>query len=152
MSLTQHQKRVLAALFELERRHKRQWWGRDAVGEVVRAGGYHAVIQKRTMLKLSEASLVMLEVESWPADTRRLVFCNCAAYRWGLTDAGRSMAETLSVRWPEDADKRFAWARCHDCHDDDPAEGRTTKGDRFEPRMILDDEDDDPADFWKGRP
>lgn len=153
-SITTHQKRVLAAMLELERAHSRHWWGRDAIGCVVAAGGFHATIQKRTMLALSAAALVFLEVESWPAETRRLVFCSCAAYRWGLTDAGRALAESFAVRCPEDALKRIKSARCHDGHSDDPCEGRTTKGERFVPRgVLLDrDDDDDPADFWKRTP
>lgn len=151
-SLTKHQTRVLAALLALERAHSRRWWGRDAIGCVVGAGGYHGVIQRRTMLALSAASLVLLEVESWPAETRRLVHCNCAAYRWGLTDAGRVIAERLAIRWPADSEKRIKQASYHDLDCDDATEGRTTRGDRFEPRRVLlddDREDDDPADFWK---
>lgn len=151
MKLTTHQKRILAVLLELERRYSWKWWSRDAIGQVVGAGGYHAVIQKRTILLLSGFGLVLLEVESWPSETRKLVHCNCACYRWGLTDAGRTLAETIKVRWPEDAEKRFAWARCDHSNNDDTTEGRTTNGDRFVPKLILDDEeDDDPAESWKG--
>ena len=153
LALTKHQKRILAALLALEQRNDHRWWGRDAIGYLVGAGGYHAVIQKRTMLVLSAESLVLLEVETWPAATRRLVTCNCAAFRWGLTDFGRAIAETISVAWPADAEQRFGWARLYECRHDDTKEGPTTRGDRFEPRSVLferDDEDeDDPADFWK---
>lgn len=149
MKLSAHQKRILAALLELERRFGHRWWGREAIGYVVGAGGFHQVIQTRTMLALSSLSLVLLEVESWPAQTRRLVHCSCAAYHWGLTDAGRSLASSLAVRWPATADDRFRYVAFR--RDDDPCEGRTEKGDRFvRPAIMLDDDDDDPADHWKG--
>lgn len=60
MKLTKHQKRILAALLELERRYSHCWWSRDSIGQVVGAGGYHSVIQKRTILSLSELGLVLL--------------------------------------------------------------------------------------------
>jgi hypothetical protein len=149
--LTAHQQRILAALLELERVHGRRWWGRSAIGCVIHAGGYHTVIQRRTMLALSAVSLVFLEVESWPADTRRLVSCNCAAYRWGLTDAGRAIAETLAVRWPADSAERIRLARWHECSHEDSSEGRTMRGDRFAAAMKAhfdeQEDDDDPADF-----
>lgn len=144
MKLTDHQKRVLSSLLNLERRHVRRWWSREAIGCVVGAGGFHDVIQKRTMLTLSAASLVMLEVESWPKEVRRLVTCNCAAYRWGLTDAGRQAAEAIPIRMTDDAEKRLADAREYECQD--PGEGQTTHGDRFV--SSLDDEID-LAEFWK---
>lgn len=149
--MTDHQKRILAAMLELERRHGLQWWSRDAIGSVVGAGGYHSIIQKRTMLAMSAESFVLLEVESWPAATRKLVRCNCAAYRWGLTEAGRNIAASMSIRWTERAIKAIGTAKVYDCEIDDSLEGRTTKGDRFVPRPVRfrDDEDDDPADFWK---
>lgn len=152
LKLTTHQQRILAALLELERRHTVRWWNRYSIGLVVGEGGCHDVIQKRTMLRLSELSLVLLEVESWPKETRQRVSCNCAAYAWGLSDAGRAVAEALQIRWPKDAETRLAEARYHTHHGDDDAEGQTRRGDRWvSPRLAsdIDDDDHDPADFWK---
>jgi hypothetical protein len=155
MKLTAHQKRILAAMLALETRHKRAWWPREAIGHVVAAGGYHQVIQKRSMLALSGLGLVLLEVESWPREVRQLVHCDCAAYCWGLTDGGRDRATSLvfDIRWPDKAQKAIATATLWLRHRDEPCEGRTTGGDRWQPRRVhelLDDEDDDdPADHWK---
>lgn len=144
-------------LLALEGKHGIRWWNRDAIGSVVQAGGFHNVIQTRTMLKLSDLSLVLLEVESWPKETRQLVACNCAAYTWGLTDAGRSLAETFKIRWtgePEkclDSAKYYGHRGC--IHDN--VEGRTRQGDRWvSPRVAsdIDDDEHDPTDFWKRQP
>jgi hypothetical protein len=152
MKLTKHQQRILAALLELERVHDCRWWSRDAIGCVVAAGGYHQTIQRRSMLTLSTLGLVLLEVESWPREARRLVRCNCAAYTWGLTEVGRTLAASFRIVWPDDAAGRVVDAKYHDCIDiQDPCEGRTVRGDRFVPPELpeMDDDDDDPADAWK---
>lgn len=114
MKLTKHQKRILATLAKMAECLGHQWWGRSAIGEVVAAGGFHAVIQTRTMLKLRELGLVMLERQSWPAEVQALVRCNCGMYHWGLTQAGRELASTIKVAWPSDISDRVRIAACHD--------------------------------------
>lgn len=102
---TKHQKRVLAALLALERTHNHSWWSRDAIGAVVRAGGFHAIIQNNTMDRLREGGLVQWESESWTPEVRSLIRCNCACHNWGLTDEGRAAAESLYIRL-SDADRK----------------------------------------------
>jgi len=141
MKLSKHQTRVLAALFAIQRKHEWRWWGRAAIGEVVKAGGFHDVIQSRTMLRLRELGLVMLERQSWPPDVQRLVRCSCGMWRWGLTQAGAELADTLRVAWPADIDKRLKWAAYHDdwlCTGDGDGHGEL-----FKPPDWGDDDDDD---------
>jgi hypothetical protein len=152
MKLTPHQKRILATLVALESEHFHAWWSREAIGSVVAAGGYHQVIQKRTMLALSELGLVLLEVESWPREVRELVSCVCAAYQWGLTEPGRALAMEIydRTRWTAEARDLIKQARLWIVEKRDaPCEGRTTRGERWQPPAILDTDDDDPAEDWK---
>lgn len=116
MSLTIHQKRVLAALLALERKHDWPWWSRDAIGQVVQAGGYHQTIQRSTMVRLRDAGLVLVEAESWSGETRALVRCGCACHNWGLTEAGRETLEELRIRLSKETLRRID--RCSlDCLD-----------------------------------
>jgi hypothetical protein len=155
MKLTPHQKRILATLVALESEHFHAWWSREAIGSVVAAGGYHQVIQKRTMLALSELGLVLLEVESWPREVRELVSCVCAAYQWGLTEPGRALAMEIydRTRWSAEARASIKDAGTwHRAKKEETCEGRTTRGERWKPPAILDfelDDDDDPAEDWK---
>lgn len=154
MKLSPHQKRILAAIVALESEHLHAWWSREAIGSVVVAGGFHQVIQKRTMLALSELGLVLLEVESWPREVRLLVSCVCASYQWGLTEPGRALAFEIHDRTRWTAESRALvkdagiWLRAKK---DDACEGRTNRGDRWQPPAILDfeDDDDDPGEEWK---
>lgn len=103
MKLTTHQKRIIAAMYELGAAHSLRWWSRDSIGSVVDAGGYHQIIQVRSMEALHDHGMVITERESWPEDVRRLVQCNCACFQWGLTAPGVAIAEDLNVRWSEEA-------------------------------------------------
>jgi hypothetical protein len=115
MKLTTHQTHVLLALHGLEQRRSIRWWNRYAIGSVVYAGGYHQVIQIRTMDALKRAGLVQTERSSWPAHVQEIVRCSCACAEWGLTDAGRRIVERIPVRWTEKAEKAIATAfRFHD--------------------------------------
>lgn len=126
--LTPHQKRVIAAMLALERCTSHPWWLRDDIGRVVDAGGFHSCIQTKTMLALSDCGLVLLQVESWPKEVRQSVHCNCAAYRWGLTDAGRKVAETIKIRWGQTSSDRLNTMYAPKC---DAGEGQTKDGDRW---------------------
>lgn len=126
MKLTKHQARVLAALLGLWERHGCRWWSRHAIGGVVLAGGYHDVIQRRTMIALEAAGLVMLEYESWPPEIRLAVRCNCAFHFWGLTAAGEELARGLKIVWTREAARGIEAAKITDWmgrhHDDDDDE------------------------------
>jgi hypothetical protein len=98
--LTPHQRRVLAALFALEQMHQVRWWSRDEIGKVVAAGGYHDTIQRRTIAVLKERDLIQTERSSWPEEVRALVRCGCGRCTWGLTDAGRHVAENFLIKLP----------------------------------------------------
>ena len=129
---TAHQTRVLAALLALQRFHGRRWWSRSAIGEVIRAGGYHDVIQRSTIRRLKEAGLVWLERDSWPAKVRKLIRCRCGRHCWGLTRKGAAAARKLRVAWPPDIETRLQCAGCHDDWRGGP------------------DDDEDPRDRWRG--
>lgn len=111
--LTKHQRRVLAALLALERTHDLRWWDRESIGHVVAAGGYHDVIQRQTIAKLKQLGLVQTERSSWPEQVQQLVGCVCAAAMWGLTDAGRQVAESLLIKLPPETMKRVDWQGFH---------------------------------------
>jgi len=108
--LTKHQARVLAALRVLSERHGCQWWSRSDIGRIVQSGGFHDIIQVRTMRVLKELGLIQTEDSAWPDEIRAIVRCNCACYQWGLTDAGQEVASGLSIRWDGDTEKRIASA------------------------------------------
>ncbi len=107
-NLTPHRKRVLAAMLALERTHGWSWWSQDAIGHVVNAGGYHQIIQKRTIETLQELGLVMSQARSWSPEMVAECRCGCACHRYGLTDAGREVAEDLYIRLTDDTRKRMA--------------------------------------------
>ena len=101
MKITAHQQRVLAAIRALEVAHDLPWWPRYEIGRVVGAGGYHGVIQVRTMGALKGMGLVRTEWSSWPKEVAALVRCSCACAQWGLTEEGRSLADSFNVRWSQ---------------------------------------------------
>lgn len=141
IDLTKHQRRVLAALLALERKHDLRWWSRDDIGSVVDAGGYHNVIQRTTIAKLKELGLVQTERSSWPEDTQKLVRCNCGVCDWGLTELGRSVAEGLLIKLPKETMARIdfrSYVKVHrdNCGDWDDSENPLR-------RSFDDDEDDD---------
>lgn len=119
--LTDHQKRVLAALLALEEKHGCRWWTRDQIGDVVAAGGFHQVIQVSTISRLKQHGLVQTEWRSWPEETQRLVRVNCAGHYWGLTGYGEEVARGLAIRWPAKAIKRVErmWCTTSDPHRDE---------------------------------
>jgi hypothetical protein len=103
--LSNHQKRVLAALVALEDAHGWRWWPRHAIGVVVGAGGFHDTIQLGTMHRLKLAGLVQTERASWPQHVAERVTCNCACGNWGLTLAGRELADSLRVKITADVER-----------------------------------------------
>ena len=109
-TLTPHQRRILAALRALSHKHACPWWSRDAVGEIVGAGGFHQTIQVRTMVALKRLGLVHTEDSAWPENVRNIVRCNCACFHWGLTEKGRALAEAMMIRWSEEVELRIARA------------------------------------------
>ncbi len=148
MKLTTHQKRILAALHELHKQHSHRWWGRAAIGVLVQAGGRHDIIQRRTMLKLRELGLVMLERQSWSRDVQRQVHCTCGMHHWGLTQAGAELAIALRVHWGgdrrhgTDLETLLSSAACHDdwrCTGDGDGHGELF----VRPKWRDDDDDDD---------
>lgn len=144
--LSKHQKRVIAALFALEQVHGTRWWNRHAIGYVVAAGGYHDVIQIKTIAVLKEVGLVQTERSSWTEDVQSLVRCNCASYQWGLTDAGLGVARDLQLSWTEEFQKRvheaktYNWQGCQRDEDEPP------------PGFFDDDDDGDPFSPSPKRP
>ncbi|MBN2024050.1 MAG: hypothetical protein JW809_14805 [Pirellulales bacterium] len=106
--LSRHQKRVLAALAALAKRHGWRWWSRRAIGHVVAAGEYHATIQIETIAALKRAGLVRSQCNSWSESMRRDVRCACARRLWGLTDAGARVAAQTPVVLVGDAETRIA--------------------------------------------
>jgi hypothetical protein len=137
--LTAHQKRVLAALLELQRANGWKWWSRCSIGRVIAAGGFHGTIQNRTMSVLKKGGLVQTERSSWPTPTAARIRCTCACCEWGLTAAGEKEAAALSVFWCDDTLQRIEgclydhaqWFR----DEDEPPPGWRDDGD--------DDGDDD---------
>lgn len=114
--LSKHQKRVLAALLALEQAHAWDWWPREAVGEVVGAGGFHNTIQIKTINILKGKGLVQTQRSSWPEGVRDRVRCNCANSQWGLTATGREQATALNVQWSEGAKKSLTQAAIYTIH------------------------------------
>ena len=131
--LSDHQKRVLSALLALMRHHDWRWWDRSEIGLIVGAGGYHATIQVSTMRVLKQRGLIQSERSSWDAATQSLVQCNCGCGRWGLTSDGERIADTLPIRWTDEA---LSWFQ------------RTSPPSHFDKR----DEDEDPryGGGWSG--
>ena len=156
--LSTHQKRVLAALLELEAAYQWRWWSRDAIGYVVAAGGYHETLQIPTIAALKSGGLIQSERSSWPLEVQRLVRCNCGCHQWGLTNRGRTKARALNVLWDDAGRERIAKARWRNNHqelerlrDEDDARAEL-KRHLDEIRRADDDDDRDPADFWKNHP
>jgi len=154
MRLSDHQKRVLAALLELELAHDWRWWGRYAIGYVVDAGGYHQTLQLATVAALKAGGLIQTERSSWPAEVVQLVRCNCGCGHWGLTNKGRTKARTLRVLWSAEARERIANARWRNDHcglerllDEDEAQKEFRR--RMNERFGDDDDDDDAGEEWK---
>lgn len=139
--LSRHQKRIIASIAMIHDLMGHRWWSRMVIGEVVQAGGFHDVIQTRTMLKLREMGLVMLERQSWPPEVQALVRCTCGMFHWGLTEAGVELAKTIPVSWTNEIRDRIRSATLHDewrCVGDG---GK--RGDLWEPPKFEDDDDDD---------
>ncbi len=137
---TPHQQRVLAALLRLEAEHGWAWWPRAYIGEVVGAGGFHRVIQIKTMAALKAAGLVQTERSFWPEKIRLIIRCGCACCEWGLTPAGREWATSNPLRWPADAIEdveRLGFHCSHEPRDEDDEQWRNFGGDG--------DDDDDPC-------
>lgn len=137
-----HQKRVMAALLALEETHAWRWWPRAAVGGVVQAGGFHRVIQIPTMHALRDRGLVCTLRSVLPAEVRRYIRCGCCCSEWGLTAAGRELAQSLRVRWSADTKQRVEQCGIYakDWCDED-------EGDRRKRRRDDDDDGDDDGDF-----
>jgi hypothetical protein len=139
MKLTDHQKRVLAAILALEEKHGCRWWSRDAIGSIVEAGGYHQVIQKSTIRILKLAGLVMTERSGFSPEVLQAIRCTCGCHYWGLTELGRQTAQSIGVKWSEHSRKRVEEARIDNYH------GRYL--DEDEPwDFDSDDDDDDDGD------
>jgi hypothetical protein len=113
MSLTLHQKKVLGALLALEQQYQWAWWDRDAIGAVVDAGGFHQIIQQKTIDKLRERGLVQSQASHWPAKVQALVRCGCACHYFGLTEAGRAAANEITFRITEDVRQRLDHCELH---------------------------------------
>lgn len=113
MSLSLHQKKVLGALLALEIRFEWRWFDRDALGAVVMAGGYHSVIQQRTIDGLIEQGLVQSQASSWSPETVAEVRCGCAAHKFGLTEAGRVAAGEIRFRVTEEMRARLEHCAYH---------------------------------------
>lgn len=142
MKLTTHQKRILAAMNELNIAHNLRWWDRESIGRVVGAGGFHNVIQIKSMTALKSLGLVMTERESWSEEVRQTVQCGCAQYEWGLTEQGESIAKELSVRWSDEAKASIIW-----CGIEKKIREHVQDGPPYERRWWQDrDEDDDDGD------
>jgi hypothetical protein len=95
--LSDHQWRVLVALAELERAHRLRWWPREAIGQVVGAGGFHSTIQLKTIGRLKDLGLVESERSAWPELLRTAVRCGCACCNWGMTSAGRALVRRRNL-------------------------------------------------------
>lgn len=154
MTLTAHQKRILAAMLALETQYGQRWWSRDAIGDVVGAGGYHRIIQVRTMHTLRDAKLVIVEAESFPPEVAAVVRCGCACHHWGLTAKGRDTAAASGVRqtdtskaamerWKHETRNNLAFGM--ECVN---RGGKTQWQIDFENRD-NDDDEPDAADDWK---
>lgn len=111
--MSNHQKRILAALLALETEHGNRWWDRHVVGSVVGAGGYHQTIQQKSMEALQRGRFILREVDSWPDSIHEFVRCTCAKCFFGLTDKGRELARTMNVRWPDGSVKQLKRAGLH---------------------------------------
>ncbi len=144
MKLTDHQKRVLAAILALEKAHGLRWWDRASIGMVVGAGGYHETIQLKTIAALKKHGLVYSERSSWPESVTQLVKCGCSIFNWGLTQAGRDIAVTLKICWSDEALKRLDsagwWELASHSYHLDEVEQAEAMAKRWDD---LDDEDDD---------
>lgn len=146
MALSQHQKRVLAALHALEDRHHWAWWPREAIGVVVDAGGYHATIQRGTIRRLKALGLVQTERSSWPDNVRQLVRCTCACGTWGLTHKGRVLAAKLKIAATEDFDRRLDLAKLYGEHG--VCSPAALRDDDSKPWWHDNDDDDDDFNEW----
>lgn len=153
--VTKHQTRVLVAMLALERHWDHRWWSRDAIGWIVQAGGFHQIIQESTMVRLRQAGLAMVEWESWPPDVQALVRCHCGCCNWGLTDLGRQIAAAKNFVPNAEIEERLQ--RCY-TETIDFAERAIDRLNHPEEwsgrvrRIERDEDDDDPADFWKWTP
>lgn len=83
--LSRHQRKVLAALLELETAHGSRWWFAHTIGKVVGVGGWHASFRDETWNALKAAGCV----EDGPDKYMDL----------GLTPIGRIVASEQKVCW-----------------------------------------------------
>lgn len=141
MTLSAHQKRVLAAVLALQQEHNWQWWDRTAIGYVVGAGGFHGTIQLKTVALLKDAGLIRTQRSSWTDEMRSKVNCACGTHNWGLTDKGVEVAKTIRVRWPDEYSTRVRSLAY---------EARTDFRDEDEPPPGWDDDDDEDDDGGPG--
>ncbi len=117
----------------LEATYGVRWWTRDRIGQVVCAGGFHAVIQLTTIRLLKQAGLVQTERSSWPIQIAAAVKCSCGTWNWGLTDPGRAVAARVRMNWTADslaAVKSLAYQRALAVRrllDEDDATARTAQ-------------------------
>ena len=107
-ALSRHQWTILAALRALTEHHDVRWWSRDAIGRIVQAGGYHGVIQRRSMHALKVLGLVITEDADWSQIVRDYVRCTCACCEWGLSALGWQVADTKKVTWDADTGRLIA--------------------------------------------
>ncbi len=110
LGLTRHQRTILGALRALTEAHGNRWWSRDAIGQIVCAGGFHQTIQTRSMIVLKQLGLVQTEDSAWPDEIRNMVRCTCACHEWGLTEAGETRANRMEIRWSAEIGEKIAQA------------------------------------------
>jgi hypothetical protein len=143
VKLTLHQKKVVAALSELEKRFGERFWSTYAIGRVVNAGGCGA-IQTKTMVAIRRMGMAVVEYETFSPEVQLAITCDCSCGRWGLTDSGRILAEPMKANF--DGLTQFVW---------DDALGECLNMARAAMKRIEDPDyqDDDGYEYlkWRGR-
>jgi coproporphyrinogen III oxidase-like Fe-S oxidoreductase len=97
MNATNHQKKIVAALYELI---PAGYVRRREINRVIIGRGPSYGIPLKQMLSLRQQGFVRAESDAAVLLVQQKL-CTCSCDRWQLTDSGRSLARTLNVSFDE---------------------------------------------------